>query len=115
MTTTAQADPNGALAAMRAAIRRAKVNPDDVYDAALEAMDYAEALDIWVSRGGALPSEWHGQAEPFDIIATLEGADLDYLREMLDGSRSVRVCMDGGLKVSADRGMWTLPLGELKA
>lgn len=57
-----------------------------------------------------------------DQIVTITGRDLDYLRAMLapgsDGTRpieQVRVAIDGGLKVSVDQGMWTLPLGEVKA
>ena len=46
-------------------------------------------------------------------IITIEGSDLIDLKAELAGAQSVRIAVeDGGVKVSADRGLWTLPLGQ---
>jgi hypothetical protein len=57
-------DPNTALREFRMAMARAREagqTDDDSeaeYAALQDAVRYAEALDEWMSKSGALPSEW---------------------------------------------------------
>lgn len=57
-------DPNAALREMRAAIQRFRVaqemgdHEEDQLGEAGQAVEFAEALDEWLSRGGFLPTEW---------------------------------------------------------
>jgi hypothetical protein len=57
-------DPDKALETMRAALARFRqiqdgiVGPEKMEDAAEALGDAAEALDEWLSRGGARPLAW---------------------------------------------------------
>lgn len=59
-------DPNTALHDLREAIRDAE-HPDQYTDREVAIEQVAasfEALDGWLSRGGALPEEWGARALP---------------------------------------------------
>lgn len=49
------------------------------------------------------------------MVIHLDAADIIDLATWLDGARSARVMIDeGGIKVSADRGVWSYPpLGQI--
>jgi hypothetical protein len=56
-------DPNAALAALRAALTKARAAAEgDSNDAEIEAWqevgDYIEEMDQWLTRGGFAPNEW---------------------------------------------------------
>jgi hypothetical protein len=50
------------------------------------------------------------------IVVELSGQDLIYLRRMLNGEAitSARFAIDGGLKVSVNQQVWTLPMGVMQ-
>ena len=46
-------------------------------------------------------------------IVILTGSDLDEFLGLIQDARSVRVAIEGGgVKVSVNNGMWTLPMGR---
>lgn len=52
-------------------------------------------------------------------IVFLSGADLEYIASLLGdavlGEETVRIAIDGGVKVSVSQRMWTPPYGEAPA
>lgn len=47
-------------------------------------------------------------------IVYLGPSDIETVLDMLKGATAARVAIsDGGLKISANQGMWTLPIGSV--